>query len=298
MSAKLFEGQLLNSAKFNMGYITMDEFKQYFIRGPKPAETNETIKRYIAMLDDDVVKGSFFFSALFMQPKYSTLVNAPHFHPYSEVLFFQGLNPDKPEELGWEVDLYMGEEFERHTFTKTSLVYMPPRLVHCPIISRMKKTVFHIYSVSGPVDVKIDFDGKVKQDGVFERHYDQNFLSGPKAGETRKEYKNCTTYLDDDVIKGSFHFASSFVSNDNPLQQQNVTSHSHGMVLGFFGIDPDNQFELGAEVELLMGDKLEKQTFNKSAVVYIPAGMKYCIAKTKVNRPFIFVERSIGPKLV
>jgi len=273
-------------------------FKQYFVRGPKPEETNETIKRYIAMLDDDVVKGSFFFSALFMQPKYSTPVTPSHYHPYSEVLFFQGLNPDKPEELGWEIDLYIGEEFERHTITKTSLVYFPPRLVHCPIISRMKKPVFHIYSVTGPVDVINLFNGKVKQEGIFERHYDKNILSGPKAGESRKEYRNCTTYLDDDVIKGSFHFASSFVSNDNPLQQQNARSHPYGTVLGFFGIDPESQFELGAEVELLMGDKLEKQTFNRSAVVFVPAGMKYCIAKTKVNRPFIFVERSSGPKLV
>jgi hypothetical protein len=275
-----------------------DAFKQYFVRGPKPDETNETMKRYIAMLDDDVVKGSFFFSALFMQPKYSTRVNPPHYHPYSEVLFFQGLNPDKPEELGWEIDLYMGEEFERHIITKTSLVYIPPRLVHCPIISRMKKPVFHIYSVTGPVDVLTGFDGKVKQEGVFERHYDRNFLSGPKAGESRKEYKNCTTYLDEDVIKGSFHFTSSFVSNDNPLQQQDAKSHAYGTVLGFFGIDPDNQFELGAEVELLMGDKLEKHTFNKSVAVFIPAEMKYCISKTKVNRPFVFVERSSGPKLV
>jgi hypothetical protein len=87
------------------------------------------------------------------------------------------------------------------------------------------------------------------------------------------------------------------VSNDNPLQQQNAKSHAYGTVLGFFGINPDNQFELGAEVELLMGDKPEKHTFNKSVVVFVPAGMKYCIAETKVNRPFIFVERSSGPKL-
>jgi hypothetical protein len=46
-----------------------------------------------------------------------------------------------------------------------------------------------------------------------------------------------------------------------------------------------------------MGDKLERQTFNKSAAVYAPAGMKYCISKTRVNRPFIFVEQLTGPKL-
>ena len=44
-----------------------DTFKQYFVRGPKPEETDETIKRYIAMLDDDVIKGSFHFASSFVR---------------------------------------------------------------------------------------------------------------------------------------------------------------------------------------------------------------------------------------
>jgi hypothetical protein len=282
------------------GYKNMvkELYNQYFIRGPKPGETNEFIKRYAAMLDDDVIKGSFFLNATFMQPKYSIGVNGPHTHPYPEILFFHGTDPENPDELGWEIDLYMGPEFERHTVTKTSAIYIPPRLVHCPIISRMKRPVFHIYCMTGPLNVKEDFQGLIKQEGVFERKYDRHFMSGPKHGETRREYKKYTTYVDDGVIKGSFHFASAFVSSDNPLREQSPHTHPYGTALGFFGSDADNQFELGAEIEIRMGQKLEKHTFDRSTLVYIPPGLEHCLTKCKVTRPFIFVECANGPRLV
>jgi hypothetical protein len=139
-----------------------DMFNQYFVRGPKPEETNETIKRYIAMMDDDVVKGSFFFSALFMYPKYSTPITPPHFHPYSEVLFFQGLNPDKPEELGWEIDLYLGEEFERQTFNKSAVVYIPAGMKYCISKTKVNHPFIFVERSTGP---KLLFD---------KRHQDSN----------------------------------------------------------------------------------------------------------------------------
>jgi hypothetical protein len=41
-----------------------------------------------------MVKGSFFFSAMFMAPQYSTGIKDAHLHPYDEILFFHGLDPD------------------------------------------------------------------------------------------------------------------------------------------------------------------------------------------------------------
>lgn len=272
-------------------------YDKYFVRGPKPEETNEFLKRYVVCLDDDVVKGSFFFNCTFMQPKYSTGIHSPHVHPYPEILFFHGIDPDNPYELGWELDLYIGPEFERHTITRTSLISLPGKFVHCPIISRMKKPVFHIYTMNGPLLVSNEYPGKIKQEGAFERHYDKHFISGPKAGETREKYKNCTTYVDDDVMKGSVHFSSAFISNDNPLEEEGPHSRPCGTALGFFGNNPDDQFNLGAEVELRMGDKAEKHTFNRSTVVYIPPGLKYSLTKCKINRPFIFVECANSPRL-
>jgi hypothetical protein len=205
------------------------------------------------------------------------------------MLFFHGMDPDNPTELGWEIDLYMGEEFIRHTLTKTAIVYLPKQFIHCPIVTRMKKPVFHAFTIFGPSTLKEDYTGLIKQDGAFEKRYDNYFISGPKPGQTAKDYQY-TTYLDNSVIKGSPLFASTFISNDNPVKEEAPHSHPYREILGFFGINPEDKYDLGAEVEFRIGDKLEKHTFNQSTIVYIPAGLSHCTVKAKVNRPFILVE--------
>jgi hypothetical protein len=270
------------------------KYGQYFIRGPKSGATRETEKRYTAALDYDVIKGSFFFNATFMSPKYSTGIHGPHTHPYSEILLFQGLDPDNPYELGWEVDLYLGSEFELHTITQTSLVYIPPKFVHCPIISRMKKPVFHVFCMNGPLLIRDDFSGIINQENAFIKQFDKLCISGPKPGETREKYKNYTTYLDEDVIPDSMYFASAMVSSSAMVGEQYPHSHPYDMVMGFFGNNPDDTYDLGAEIEFGMGNEMEKHVFKQSTLVYIPGGLQHCLTKCQINRPFILVENSSG----
>jgi hypothetical protein len=277
--------------------VATTKYGKYFIRGPKPGETNEFQKRYTVSLDDDVIKGSFFFNGTFMSPKYSTGIHGPHTHPYSEVLLFQGLDPDNPTELGWDLEIHMGREFELHTVTQTSVIYIPPKFVHCPIISRMKKPVFHVYCMAGPLLVRDDYAGTINQEGTFKRQYDKYFLSGIKPGEKRPRYRDFSAYLDGDIIPGSMHFASALMSRENLAGEQEPHTHPYDVVMGFFGSNPDDIFNLGAEVEFRMGDEMEKHQFNQSTLVYIPAGLKHCQTKCQVNKPFIFVECSFGPRL-
>ncbi|HTY81672.1 MAG TPA: hypothetical protein VMB24_02725 [Dehalococcoidales bacterium] len=50
-----------------------------------------------------------------------------------------GTNPDDPTDLGAEVELQMGPERETPTLTKSTVVYIPPNMIHCPYI--IKKTI-------------------------------------------------------------------------------------------------------------------------------------------------------------
>jgi hypothetical protein len=278
--------------------MTEGLYDRYFLRGAKPGDSPELAKRICGYVDDDVVKGSFFYCGMFMTPKFSTGIHSGHNHPYPEVLLFQGLDPDNPTDLGGELELHMGPEFELHLFEKTTAVYMPPRFAHCPIIFRMRKPSFHVYSMTGPLLVRDDYVQFIKQDTVFERQYGKYFVKGPKAGETREIYRNCTTYLDSDVIPGSLYsFASSFVSNADPLREEVPHSHPYREILGFYGTNPDNKFDLGAEIEFMIGPNLERHTFNQTTVVYLPAGLTHAVTKCKANRPFMFVECADSPKL-
>jgi hypothetical protein len=66
----------------------------------------------------------------------------PHSHDYDEVIAFFGTNPNDPYDLGAEVELWLGDE--KHIIKKSSLVFIPAGLKHCPLtFLRVDRPVFH-----------------------------------------------------------------------------------------------------------------------------------------------------------
>ena len=50
----------------------------------------------------------------------------------AELIWVIGGDPEHPEELGAEVEVFMGPEMERHIIDKTCVIYIPPYFMHCP----------------------------------------------------------------------------------------------------------------------------------------------------------------------
>ena len=72
-------------------------------------------------------------------------VAKPHFHEYPEILGFYGSDPYNPWDLGGEVEFWVGGE--QHILTKSTMVFLPPNVPHCPLlINRVDRPIFH-YSV-------------------------------------------------------------------------------------------------------------------------------------------------------
>ncbi len=59
----------------------------------------------------------------------------PHAHPYPECLVFVGLDPDRPEYLGAEIQYCLGKELEIHTFNRPTVVVAPGGFLHCPSVT-------------------------------------------------------------------------------------------------------------------------------------------------------------------
>ncbi|MFC1901614.1 hypothetical protein ACFLX3_01615 [Chloroflexota bacterium] len=57
----------------------------------------------------------------------------PHNHDFDEYLIFMGTNPDDPLDLGGEVELWMGEEGEKHFITQSCAVFIPKGMYHLPL---------------------------------------------------------------------------------------------------------------------------------------------------------------------
>ncbi|MBN1190929.1 MAG: hypothetical protein JXA46_14330 [Dehalococcoidales bacterium] len=91
--------------------------------------------------------------------------------------------------------------------------------------------------------------------------------------------------LDADCSMG-YHYVSKPISFDKPH------SHEFAEMLCFIGGNYSDITDLGAEIEVTLGD--EKHLITTAAVVSIPPNLKHCpIVFKKVERPLVFLEISL-----
>ena len=77
-------------------------------------------------------------------------VAKPHFHNYPEILGFYGSDPYHPYELNGEIEFYINGE--QHILTKSTMVFIPPNLPHCPLlINRADMPMFHFSVVMNEI---------------------------------------------------------------------------------------------------------------------------------------------------
>lgn len=116
------------------------KYGKYFISGPRPGSTTGA-RPVVADLDDDVIKGSYSYYVHWVprSPKgvlgldsWEQIAHGPHIHKNSELIMHIGMNPDDPMDLVAEVEIFMGPEMEKHTITRSTVVYIPPNFIHCP----------------------------------------------------------------------------------------------------------------------------------------------------------------------
>jgi len=80
---------------------------------------------------------------------------SPHIHKYDEFLIFLGADlPDLCSSFDAEVDLWMGEEMEKHTITSTTVVFIPKGMQHAPLNFRKinKPILFHALYLGPSLD--------------------------------------------------------------------------------------------------------------------------------------------------
>jgi hypothetical protein len=72
---------------------------------------------------------------------------APHKHDCDEIFLFMGINPEDPNDLGAEVEFWLGEgkETEKIKINTSSLVFIPKGLLHMPLFCRnVKKPILQV----------------------------------------------------------------------------------------------------------------------------------------------------------
>ncbi len=115
-----------------------------FIMNDFSTERDE-IGTLLYRLDDKKVSGiPFFTDCAWVWPKPGEIVMEAkaHTHDFDEIVTVFGTNPEDPQDLCGEVDFWLDDE--KYTLTKSSIVYVPKGLKHCPTIFRdVKRPIFH-----------------------------------------------------------------------------------------------------------------------------------------------------------
>ncbi len=128
------------------------KYRQYILTDLKSHMSPEALARYnewatkLLWIDDKAVPGAFQMNTAWYRKAH--LKSPPaHWHDVPEILGFFGSDPENPHELNGEIEFWI--EDEKFIFTKSTMVFMPPNVKHCPLIlHRIDRPVFHFTTVT------------------------------------------------------------------------------------------------------------------------------------------------------
>jgi hypothetical protein len=73
--------------------------------------------------------------------------------------------------------------------------------------------------------------------------------------------------------------------------------HEYDEAVFFIGSDPYNIDDLGAEVEIAIGEEEEKHVFDKPTVLVAPRGLYHCpIVTRRIDKPYVCMAVSLTGK--
>ncbi len=90
---------------------------------------------WICKFDGDKYGTNNFYSVHWNMPQERVEVtdnvgHPPHMHKENEIMMLIGMDPENPDDLGAEVQMCIGEDMEKHIFTKSCTVIIPGGTPH------------------------------------------------------------------------------------------------------------------------------------------------------------------------
>ncbi|NLO97472.1 MAG: hypothetical protein GX091_05315 [Peptococcaceae bacterium] len=130
---------------------------------------------------------------------------------------------------------------------------------------------------------------------IVQELHDPN-MGSPEFQAMYKKFAKRILWIDNNVVEGSFQMNTAWyvaVPEKDPVFEEHT--HDFGEIIGFFGSDPNNPYDLGAEIEI--GINGEMHLLTRSSLIFIPAGMKHNPLRIKrVDRPVFHFSISQNPE--
>jgi hypothetical protein len=111
------------------------------------------------------------------------------------------------------------------------------------------------------------------------------------------KYAKRILWMDENVVPGAFHMNTAWYIKAASTLEDKPHVHDTDEIIGFFGNDSDNPYDLHGELEMWIED--EKHIITKSALLFIPAGMKHCpLILKRVDQPIFHFTTVPGKRYI
>jgi len=114
-----------------------------------------------------------------------------------------------------------------------------------------------------------------------------------KIAAEYSRYAERILWMDEHVVEGAFHMNTAWYLKAGPTLEDVPHVHDTDEIIGFFGSDPADPHDLTGEVEIRLED--EKHVIDRSAMIFVPAGMVHCpLVINRVDRPIFHFTTVTG----
>lgn len=127
-------------------YTIISETKEKAVT-PPPGKTMRSAR--ILHIEDDMAKGAFYVDFVWFYGGYGQAPMGVHDHEWPELIAMTGCDPQNPYDLGGTFSVEL--DGETHYLNKSSLICIPPHVMHCPwkFLQVTKPTLAFTASPSG-----------------------------------------------------------------------------------------------------------------------------------------------------
>lgn len=130
---------------------------------------------------------------------------------------------------------------------------------------------------------------------ILQELHDPN-MGTPAFQEMYRKFSRRILWIDDNVVPGAFQMNTAWyyaVPEKDPVFEEHV--HEYDELIGFFGSNPEDPYDLGAEIEVTLDG--ETHVLTKTSLIFCPAGMKHMpLSIKRVDRPMFHFSVVMGPQ--
>jgi len=118
-----------------------------------------------------------------------------------------------------------------------------------------------------------------------------------KIAAAYSKYATRILWMDENVVEGAFHMNTAWYLKATTTLESTPHVHDTDEIIGFFGSDPQHPYDLGGEIEIWLED--EKHIIDKTAMLFVPAGMKHCpLIIRRIDRPIFHFTTVTGGRYI